>query len=49
MFLTEFQHLQVMIKHAIMAAAYVKAGLVVKCQSAQHAGGSVTFIYLDPG
>ena len=49
MFLTEFQHLQLIIMRIIMTAAYVEAGLVGKCQSSQHARGSVTFIYPDPG
>ena len=49
MFLTEFQHLQLIIMRIIMTAAHVEAGLVGKCQSTQHSGGSVTFINLDPG
>ena len=49
MFLTEFQHLQLIIMRIIMTAAYVETGLVGKRQSTQHATGTVTFIYLDPG
>ena len=49
MFLTEFQHLQLIIMRIIMTATYVETGLVGKRQSTQHAGGSITFINLDPG